>query len=165
MAFAEHFFQERVQPLLLCRTVDTTGILNIEIECFCSCWRWIRSYKDYHTCKVVYVCGKVNLITRMCDLPRFYINTRIRLDLLTHQHKKVVDDIVDRVLNPYCLGVKDLVADIWGPQYAEPCVVAPLSVLRESDWRHKSYPITLQDFPRPTKMCGDVRLKNFFCNL
>lgn len=81
-------------------------------------------YDDYTTTEIVYQCAKKDLASGMCTMPKFFVNTRIRPDLMSQETRIMVEDIANRVLSPYCYSVDDLTPDLWGSEYATPCITA-----------------------------------------
>lgn len=77
-------------------------------------------YDDYTTAEIVYQCAKKDMASGMCTMPKFFVNTRVRPDLMSQETRIMVDDLVNRVLSPYCYSVDDL----WGSEYATPCITS-----------------------------------------
>ncbi|XP_055354954.1 uncharacterized protein LOC129600457 isoform X2 [Paramacrobiotus metropolitanus] len=79
-------------------------------------------YQDYDTLEILYQCAKPNYITTRCDDPHIFVNSRKRPDQMSGADKEYTLQIINAVLDPYCLSHKRLTAVIWDSK-RETCTV------------------------------------------
>ncbi|XP_055347457.1 uncharacterized protein LOC129594706 [Paramacrobiotus metropolitanus] len=70
-------------------------------------------YFDYERVFIMYGCRKPNYVTGMCDQPVIHVITRARPDKVNPAELQYIDDIVDRVLAPYCMRAVDVPQQIF----------------------------------------------------
>ncbi|OQV19135.1 hypothetical protein BV898_06774 [Hypsibius exemplaris] len=70
-------------------------------------------FTDYTNMELLYRCDQPNPSAGICDVPYFWVNTRVDPRNMTQETKNAIKSAVDLALSPYCYSTSDFTLTQW----------------------------------------------------